>query len=145
MRKINRIVVHCSASDMPFDDSLMAIRELHTSPTTQKILWGKYHTYGKGFIDVGYHYIITKDGLELGRPIECQGAHVLGHNEDTIAICVNGRFHYSDKQLKILENLLRNLLAIFDLDTTDIYAHSDLDNSKPDCPGFNINTIKQKL
>jgi N-acetyl-anhydromuramyl-L-alanine amidase AmpD len=50
----------------------------------------KYHVEHNGWRDIGYHFVVRKDGtVELGRPITSAGAHATGAN-DTIGICVTG-------------------------------------------------------
>ena len=64
MRKIDLIVIHCSATradrSLTLDDLEMQHRR-------------------RGFNGTGYHYYIRKDGtVHLTRPIERIGAHVKG-------------------------------------------------------------------
>lgn len=76
MRKINLIVIHCSATRA--DRSLTAgdLEQQHRR---------------RGFNGTGYHYYIRKDGtVYLTRPLECVGAHVRGWNSDSVGICYEG-------------------------------------------------------
>lgn len=76
MRKINYIVVHCSATreDHPF--TVADLRAAHLR---------------RGFRDIGYHYYIRRDGVVVKtRPIEQPGAHVKGYNKFSIGICYEG-------------------------------------------------------
>ena len=76
MRDINLIVVHCSATKEGQDVSVEQIDKWHRV---------------RGFRKIGYHYVIGLDGIpRLGRDIEEAGAHVKGHNEDSIGICYVG-------------------------------------------------------
>jgi N-acetylmuramoyl-L-alanine amidase len=71
--KIHTIVIHYSATYPDQDIGVKEIRQWHTE---------------RGFRDVGYHWIIRRDGtLEEGRPEGTPGAHVRGHNSGTIGIC----------------------------------------------------------
>lgn len=76
-RQTRYIVIHCSETKPSMDDvDVNWIRRLHT---------------GKGWIDVGYHYVIKRDGtIEVGRPDDTVGAGVRGHNHDSIHICLVG-------------------------------------------------------
>ena len=66
MRKINLIVVHCSAT-----------REGCT--LTSEVLEAEHRR--RGFRTTGYHYYIRRDGTVLGtRSLELPGAHCRGHN-----------------------------------------------------------------
>ncbi len=76
-RKIDEIVLHCSATREGQDISVETIRS--------------WHVDGNGWSDIGYHAVIMLDGtLELGRPLERSGAHVKGHNRNTIGVCYIG-------------------------------------------------------
>ena len=76
MRKINYIVVHCSAT-----------REGHV--LTPEALESEHRR--RGFRTTGYHYYIRRDGTVLGtRSLELPGAHCRGHNKYSIGICYEG-------------------------------------------------------
>lgn len=138
MRVINSIIIHCSASDTPSQDSAQAIYKLHTSSKKKLFKWGKYDTTGKNFNDIGYHYVITKDGfLHMGRPISKPGAHCRGYNHYSIGICLTGDTHFTQEQFDTLEKLLINLMDIFELTLVDIKPHSALNKSKT-CPNFSL-------
>ena len=50
-----------------------------------------WHVNGNGWSDIGYHYVIKRNGLvEAGRPVSISGAHAKGHNADSIGICLVG-------------------------------------------------------
>jgi hypothetical protein len=50
----------------------------------------RYHVEHNGWRDVGYHFLIRKNGaVEPGRAVTSLGAHATGAN-DTIGICVAG-------------------------------------------------------
>ena len=75
-RFVNRVFVHCSASDYAHHDNVATMRQWHLE---------------RGWSDVGYHYFIRKDGsLEIGRPIDKTPAAQGGNNRATIAICLHG-------------------------------------------------------
>lgn len=76
MRKINYIVVHCSAT-----------RE--GCALTPEALEAEHRR--RGFRTTGYHYYIRRDGTVLGtRSLELPGAHCRGHNKHSIGICYEG-------------------------------------------------------
>jgi N-acetylmuramoyl-L-alanine amidase len=77
VRSINEIIVHCSAT-----------REgQHIPVETIK----KWHTEGRGWTDIGYHFYIELDGtIKKGRDIDKTGAHCKGHNRNSIGICYCG-------------------------------------------------------
>ena len=81
MRKISKIIIHCSATAEGKDYTVEQIRQWHTLPKPK----------GNGWADIGYHFVIYRDGsMHTGRPIEKAGAHTLGHNANSIGICYIG-------------------------------------------------------
>lgn len=75
-RRIDRIIIHCSA-----------VRPDQTSSARQIDQWHR----ARGWKMIGYHYVIRRDGtVEKGRPEEMVGAHTRGINSHSIAICYEG-------------------------------------------------------
>lgn len=125
VREINRIVIHCADTTPSMDVGVKEIRQWHVA---------------KGWSDIGYHYVITRNGvIEKGRPIEQRGAHVAGHNDDTIGVCLvggyGGAFDYTRTQMIALESLVMQLML--DHEALIVCGHTDLDDSKT-CPNFNV-------
>ena len=76
MRKIDLIVIHCSASRADRDFTETDLEVCHRR---------------RGFNGTGYHYYIRKDGTTLiTRPVERIGAHAKGFNAESIGICYEG-------------------------------------------------------
>jgi len=152
-KKIKQIVVHCSASDFGDKDK---IDEWHKN---------------RGFKSCGYHFVIlngnvssnsydkAKDGVvEYGRNWWENGAHVRGHNKNTIGICLIGlpkKIHslpfgvFTIKQLRSLFCLLYEAIRFFELSPNDIVGHNEIVNYDNDpyndklCPGFNVEFIRK--
>ena len=83
MRKIDLIVIHCSATceDRPFTGQ--ALEAAHRR---------------RGFDGTGYHFYIRKDGRIVStRPIERVGAHARGFNARSIGICYEGGLNEDGK------------------------------------------------
>lgn len=75
-RKINEIIVHCTATRAGRDYSVRDVRRWHLQ---------------RGFSDIGYHYLVRLDGtVEPGRPLDRPGAHCLAHNRCSIGVCYVG-------------------------------------------------------
>ncbi len=75
-RRIDKIILHCTATPEGKDYTVDQIREWHLA---------------RDFTDVGYHYVIYRDGsIHKGRPIEKVGAHTTGQNAHSIGICLIG-------------------------------------------------------
>lgn len=129
MRTITLIVLHCSA-----------VRPDQTSSAEQIDSWHK----SRGWKGIGYHYVVRRDGsIELGRPIEEPGAHVVGHNKYSIAICYEGGLDATGnpadtrtpEQVKALRGLVEMLHKAFP--KALIVGHHDFDSTKP-CPCFDV-------
>lgn len=130
MRAINTIVVHCSATIQGADFSANDIRRWHKQ---------------RGWSDIGYHFVIKLNGaVEQGRNIEKTGAHVAGHNVDSIGICLIGgldnnkqpKATYTDAQIHALKGLLARLSAVYP--SADILGHRDFPNVHKACPCFDV-------
>jgi N-acetyl-anhydromuramyl-L-alanine amidase AmpD len=105
---IDNITIHCSATRPNQDIGADDIR--------------KWHVQGNGWSDIGYHFVIRRDGSEeVGRPISRIGAHVSGHNQGNIGICLVGGLdmeskpadNFTDEQYESLRQLVSNLLMEF--------------------------------
>jgi hypothetical protein len=139
MRKIDKVIIHCSDSEF---GNAERIREWHRD---------------KGWSDIGYHYVInngyvfSKDGyeqrvkdgeIEKGRKDEVVGAHCYGQNSSSIGICMIGVKTFSDAQFDSLKSLLLQLMEKYGITTEDIYGHYDF--SSKTCPNFDVNEYKKK-
>lgn len=126
MREINLIVVHCADTPSTMDIGVKEIRE--------------WHVRDNGWDDIGYHFVIRFNGIiEEGRPISLPGAHVAGHNKNSIGICLVGgereNRYYTQEQFASLKMILINLKQMFP--QTEIKGHCELDDKKT-CPNFDV-------
>lgn len=129
-RKIDKIIIHCSATREGQHIDVDTIRD--------------WHVNGRGWSDVGYHYIIYLDGtVHPGRPVERSGAHTKGQNSNSIGICYIGGVETDGKtpkdtrtpeQKAALDNLLFVLTDIFA--NTTIHGHNEF--AAKACPSFDV-------
>ena len=129
MRKIDKIIIHCSATPEFKNFDVKDIRD--------------WHVNGNGWSDVGYHFIIKLDGtIQDGRPLQKIGAHVKGKNRSSIGICYIGGMNRdmtdwedtrTEKQKESLLKLINDLKKRFP--NTIVYGHKDFTNKKL-CPSF---------
>jgi len=118
---IKHIVVHCSDSPSDRGDTAKDIHRWHQE---------------RGFDGIGYHAVILPTGeIEQGRPHYWKGAHVKGHNHDSIGICLIGQIHFNDEQKAALRDLIHELLRKYP--KADVVGHCDLDPKKT-CPNFDV-------
>ena len=82
-RRIDLIVIHCSATCCNHDFPLEAVVACHRA---------------RGFVTIGYHYYITRDGtVHAGRPLYQVGAHATGVNRRSIGVCYEGGLDSDNK------------------------------------------------
>ena len=127
MRKINEIIVHCSATPEGKDYTVEQIASWHRQ---------------RNFRMIGYHFILYRDGTcHVGRPLSMMGAHCKGHNAQSIGICYIGgvttdgltpKDTRTEEQRKALALLLRVLHAQFPKAT--LHGHREFANKA--CPSF---------
>lgn len=127
-RNIKEIIVHCSATPEGKDFTVSDIKRWHLQ---------------RGFSDIGYHYVIYRDGsLHTGRSEDIAGAHCTGHNTISIGVCYIGGMdsfnknpkdtrtqQQKDTLLRLLKELKRKYPA------AKIYPHYKF--AAKACPSFN--------
>ena len=122
------IILHTAAKRG--DTSAEEIKRWHTLPPPQ----------GNGWKDIGYHYVVRKDGLlETGRAEHVDGAHCAasGMNRVSIGICVVGHGDY-ETWTKAQEHTVRELIVKlcnkYNIPANNIKGHCEYDSGKT-CPG----------
>ncbi len=94
MRRIDLIVIHCSATPPSADIGAEEIRALHAGPKGTYVYWNGKKVECKGWDDIGYHYVIRRNGeVEQGREHNVRGAHAKGYNDISLGICLIGGVH----------------------------------------------------
>ena len=121
--KIDKIVVHISDSPHGRGDNAATIHAWHKQ---------------NGWDGIGYHEVITETGkLEFGRPHYWSGAHVKGHNHNSIGICLIGKPNeLNGEQLTVLRMRINKLIQMYP--GAKVYGHCDLDENKPYCPSEQV-------
>lgn len=129
MRKIDYIIIHCSATKEGQDFKAKDIDQ-----------WHKQRGYNK----IGYHYVIDLDGtVETGRPENEVGAHCKGYNSNSIGICYIGGL---DRNLSVKDTrtqaqkdamweLVIKLLSKYP--NANVYGHNEFNKGKA-CPCFDV-------
>lgn len=119
MRELRKNIVHCSGSDVAEHDNIETIREWHLA---------------RGWNDVGYHFFIRKDGaIEKGRDVSIVGAHCIGHNHDSIGICLSGEKEFTLDQYIALGALIQ--IINIEYGALEVYPHNHFNKDKT-CPNF---------
>lgn len=128
-RRIDKLIIHCTATPEGKDFSVDTIRQWHLA---------------RGFSDIGYHYVIYRDGsVHPGRAESLIGAHCTGQNSYSIGISLIGGCTADGKtpkdtrtpaQRAALIRLLRDLRAKYP--GASIHGHNEF--AAKACPSFNV-------
>ena len=126
-RNIKELIVHCSATPEGKDFTVSQIKQWHLQ---------------RGFSDIGYHYVIYRDGsVHIGRDESVIGAHCTGHNTNSIGVCYIGGVATDGKtpkdtrtagQKQSLVKLLKELKVKYP--QASIHGHRNFANKA--CPSF---------
>jgi hypothetical protein len=145
-RRIDHIVVHCSGTSPGWNIGAEEIRALHGSSPNLTVPWDGSTLPGKGWADIGYHWVIRRDGrLEPGRNPKIAGAHAKGYNSHSIGVCLVGGVdapggradaNFSIAQYGALEELLRELT--WQHKNAEVLGHRDLPDVAKACPSFDV-------
>ena len=127
-RSISEIIVHCTATPEGKDFTVDDVRRWHKQ---------------QGWSDIGYHYIIYRDGtIHGGRDVSVVGAHCSGHNLHSIGVCYVGglapdghtpKDTRTPEQKDALKSLIRALQTEYPY--AGVFGHHDFDPRK-DCLCF---------
>lgn len=144
MRVINQIIIHCAATKPSMDIGTADIR--------------RWHVDGNGWSDIGYHYVVRRDGrVEKGRDLDRDGnvdeevgAHARGFNANSIGICMVGGMaedggddcNFTEAQWQSLRQLVQGLLVKYP--EADVIGHRDVDPHKT-CPTFDAKAWAKTL
>jgi hypothetical protein len=138
MREITHIVLHHTAGSDHAD-------------RLEKPSIRNYHIHTRGWSDIGYHFIVEKYDKEyeviVGRPLDIPGAHVRGHNQNSIGIALVGNYEQDTPTQEaydtIADRIVKPLKRIFP--DAEIVGHFDLAATK--CPGsnFSVCEIKERV
>ena len=129
MRKIDKIIIHCSATPENRDIKTETIRS--------------WHVKGRGWSDIGYHFVIELDGsVKNGRPLHRAGAHTKGENSNSIGVCYvggvdkqnNAKDTRTDAQKESMNKLISSLLD--DYPEASVHGHNEF--SAKACPSFDV-------
>lgn len=127
MRKIDMIVIHCSATRVDVPLSPRQLEEMHRK---------------RGFDGCGYHYYVRRDGeICTMRPVDRPGAHAKGYNQHSIGVCYEGGLDEqgrpADTRTELQKRSLRVLVRVLAMDfqTRRIVGHRDL---SPDLDGDGV-------
>lgn len=131
MRKITKLIIHCSATPEGRDYTVADIDRWHRA---------------RGFKGIGYHYVIYRDGsVHPGRAVEVIGAHCTGQNANSIGICYIGGLATDGKIAKdtrtpAQKEALRKLVAELKAKYPGVTVHGHREFANKACPCFDVKT-----
>lgn len=133
----SKVILHCSASPDygKLDDKFDSI-------TADKI--NAWHI-ARGFEKICYHFVVRRTGkLETGRFLDqfsCEiGAHTIGHNHDSLGICLVGTRKFTDEQMKTLVKLAKELKLLYGIGKNSWHGHCEF--AAKECPGISMDYVK---
>ena len=124
-RTITDIVIHCTATRAWKDYSADDIRRMHKA---------------QGWADIGYHYVVRLDGtIENGRDVDKIGAHVSGHNANSIGVVYVGGLDNQGKAKDTRTENQKNALLNLLLDLRQLYPSARISGHRDFSPDLNGN------
>lgn len=140
-KNTRNIILHCSATPEGRDYTVEQIHSWHLQ---------------KGWVGIGYHYIITRDGtIYQGRPDNTIGAHCTNYNSTSIGICYVGGMDADNKhpkdtrtieQKQALLELVQYLMDKYHITLDNVRGHYELcpPNNHKACPCFKIHQFREE-
>lgn len=131
MRKINKIIIHCTATP---EGRVTTVKDVDA--------WHRQ----RGFNGIGYHYLIGLNGETWkGRNIEIAGAHTEGHNANSIGICYVGGLATDGKTAKDTrtpeqKTALKNLIVELKQQYPNATIHGHREFANKACPCYDAKT-----
>ena len=130
MRKISKLIIHCTATPEGRHHDVADIRRWHLK---------------RGFNDIGYHFLIHLDGtIEEGRNINKIGSHCRGQNRGSIGICYVGGMSKDMKKAKDTrtkqqkDSLVKLMTELIYKHNKDMTIHALYEYANKACPSFDV-------
>ena len=125
-RRVERVFIHCSASDNPKHDNIATMRRWRLA---------------RGFSDIGYHFLMHKNGkISKGRNIEKTPAAQRGNNSGTIAICLHGlqKEKFTNSQFKAIKAICSDINNAY-FKNVSFHGHKEV--AAKACPVFDYKKV----
>jgi hypothetical protein len=108
-----------------------------------RLEWIRNGHRGKGWSDIGYHYIVDRSGnVWQGRDVtRWQGAHVKNRNENNIGVMCMGNFMLqrpSAAQIAGLNRTVAQLQRVYQIPTSSVKTHKEWPGAQTLCPGTQL-------
>jgi len=144
MRPIDMIVLHQTGTAT---GTVESIRRYHMAPPPN----------GKGWKDIGYHYLLYADGsVHKGRPNSQVGAHCQGDNATSLGICCVGagdgfpvgQGYMTEPMETALLDLVELLCRAYRVPPDRIFGHRERPSGKRQgktCPGYEAHLVRAEM
>lgn len=109
------------------------------SPAARMRQMQNYHIDVRGWCDLGYHFVVGKDGqVYAGRAEDVRGAHAANNNQDNVGIAFVGTYHGGQPSAVMQSAAARLMAALAEewdiaLSRSTVKSHRELGST--DCPG----------
>lgn len=129
MRKIEKIIIHCSATPEGREVTVADIDRWHRQ---------------RGFNCIGYHFVVYLDGsVHEGRPVATVGAHCKGQNAKSIGVCYIGGLTAdstaaADTRTPAQKASLRKLVEELKAKFGNLSVHGHSEFAAKACPCFDV-------
>ena len=129
MRRIDKIIVHCTATPAGREVTVADVKAWHKA---------------RGFRTIGYHYLVYLDGtVHAGRRESEVGAHCLGQNARSIGVCYVGGLDTAtgeprDTRTPAQRRALRELVEALCRRYPSATVHGHREFAAKACPCFDI-------
>lgn len=129
MRRIDKIIVHCTATPAGREVTVADVKAWHKA---------------RGFRTIGYHYLVYLDGtVHAGRRESEVGAHCLGQNARSIGVCYVGGLDAAtgeprDTRTPPQRRALRELVEALRRRYPSATVHGHREFAAKACPCFDI-------
>lgn len=113
LRQIGTIVIHCADTPNGRPQTVEDIDSWHRANGWHRVdHWRVARQFNPQLTSIGYHFVIYVDGtVHTGRHVDEIGAHVAGHNSQSLGICLVGKDKFAPAQWASLKKLVEQLRA----------------------------------
>lgn len=136
MRKITKVIIHCTATP---EGRYVTVDDVD--------IWHR----ARGFNKIGYHYLIGLDGAICNGRAESEvGAHCLGQNENSIGVCYVGGVAKDGKTPKdtrtdAQKDAIAKLVKTLKIKYPEATIHGHCEFAAKACPSFDVKTWVKEL
>lgn len=143
MRRIDQIVIHCTATPNGRWTTTADIDAWHVKRGFRRDPVAR-NAFNPELTAIGYHHVIYINGtLATGRSHDEIGAHARGYNATSLGVALVGTDRFSARQWHALRELIDALThpqgrRPARYPNVSLLGHRDLPDVHKDCPGFSV-------